>query len=81
MTTDAKIDSIYDLVDDMMHRGDWLALDEQLETLARVAMLPDDEMLAWLTMTLPAKSRLPSRAKLMAKARLQFAASTLVGLE
>jgi hypothetical protein len=60
MNTNQKLDWIFDWTDSLMREGRFGEIDRVLET-----MMPEyheiDELLGWLTATLPAKSKLPSR--------------------
>jgi hypothetical protein len=56
------LDLIYDAADHMMRKGEFAQLDSVLANV-RVSDLSVDILLAILTATLPAKSRLPSRTR------------------
>ena len=64
-----KIDSIWDHVDDLMSAGQWLVLDIDL-MLVEPEDTPTDELLAWITATLPGKRELKQRPELVRSAEL-----------
>lgn len=71
--TDKEIDDIYDLFDFLMKKGKWELLDGMLsEILQRVWRTEIDMLLTYLTATLPAKSKLPSRTKLVNECKRWF---------
>ncbi|MBI3463237.1 MAG: hypothetical protein HY000_09285 [Planctomycetes bacterium] len=84
--TDAALDLIYDSVDEFLRTSEFERLDLILANVA-VAKLSVDILLGILTATLPAKSRLPSRAKLFKcieqelKTRGRYEQGLLIGLE
>jgi hypothetical protein len=84
--TESALDLIYDAADSLMRNGQF----EQLDALiadAPIAFLSVDVLLAILTSTLPARSRLPSRANLFTtveqilKRRGEYEEGLLAGLE
>lgn len=69
--TDAEMDAIYDNIDQRMRDGDFRSLNDILSVLAICARdAGQDKVLAYLTATLPVKSKLRARKKLLAEARL-----------
>jgi hypothetical protein len=67
-STDAELDAAYDAVDDLLRAGDWPAA-EALMLSRPAAAETTDMLLALLTATAPAKSRLPGRAGFLAAVR------------
>ena len=59
---DSALDALYDRVDDLLKTGEFEALNDMLQD-ARVGSLSTDVLLGVLTATLPARSKLPARAK------------------
>jgi len=80
------LDLIYDSVDELMRQGEFQQLDALLAGLP-VAEMSVDVLLGYLTASLPARSRLPSRNALYAKTeqtlkeRGELEAGLLHGLE
>lgn len=69
MTTDKNLDTIYDICDFLMREEMFEMVDDLLElvyyNVTRVYRgFDEDELLGFLTVTLPAKSRLKNREKL-----------------
>jgi hypothetical protein len=61
------LNTIYDEVDTFLLGGDFAAVDTMLRR--SIVDTQDDELLAMLTATLPAKSKLPSRSEYYAAVR------------
>lgn len=85
-STDAALDAIYDLIDDLMRAGRLDTLDGLLACFrARIGYRSTDEILAYLTATLPARSRLHQRQNLVEAAwrvlQSRGQAELLAGLE
>lgn len=78
LNNDNEIDAIYDLFDDMMLAGKF----NEIDLLLRHWMLDDhiDFILAVLTITLPAKTKLPSRQALLEFAVEKFGEEVCGGL-
>lgn len=83
---DAALDVLYDRIDDQLKRKQFGVTDTLLRQ-AKVDLLSPDVILGILTATLPARSKLPSRAKFFAeaeaslKARGEWENGLLAGLE
>lgn len=60
--TDDMLDEVYDVVDNMILKSDFSALNSLIEELV-VKELSADKMLGFLTATLSVKSKLPARIK------------------
>lgn len=83
LITNEEVDYIYNMVDDLCHKAKWEVLNTLLETvifgldlelnnhseIILQYMKEVDYPLSWLTATLPAKSHLPSRVKLLKMCR------------
>lgn len=65
---EALLDLIYDRLDDLLVAGDFDSCDAILAAV-EVARLDPVGMVGFLTITLPARERLPSRAALVTRAR------------
>jgi hypothetical protein len=83
---DSALDALYDRVDDSLKTGQIKTLDEMLRE-AKAGFFSTDILLGLLTATLPARSRLPARARFFAdaeasiKARGEWEDGLLAGLE
>ena len=83
---DAALDVLYDRVDDLLKAKQFPAVDDFLRH-ANVGTLSVDVLLGLLTATLPARSKLPARAKFFGdveasiKTRGQWENGLLAGLE
>ena len=65
-----NIDIIYNEVDRLMHQSDWNYLSHKLSIIADMASdYSLDELLAWATATLPAKTKIKSRPMFIAKCK------------
>ena len=62
--TDSALDLLYDGIDDKLRNGEFEDVDRMLSRLKAV-QLSADMLLGVLTATLPAKTKLPSRKKLL----------------
>jgi hypothetical protein len=82
----AAMDLLYDKSDELMRTGQFEGLDMILQRL-HAGELPVDVLLGLLTATLPAKSRLPSRAEFFTaterilRERGEYEEGLLTGLE
>lgn len=63
------LDVIYFSVDELCHAGEFEKLDKMIGMVS-VNDQSEDQLLAWLTATLPAKSKLPNRAAFYDKVRI-----------
>lgn len=73
MTRNERMDLIYESVEHLMRDGLMRKIDALLQgVLARIGRRDTDDILAYLTATLPVKSRLPSRVKLLDAAARVF---------
>ena len=83
---DAALDVLYDRVDDLLKAKQFTAIDNLLRETT-VASYSVDILLALLTATFPARSKLPARSKFFAdveasiKGRGEWENSLLAGLE
>lgn len=83
---DAALDVLYDRVDGLLRGKQFVAVDDLLQHL-RVNALSVDVLIGLLTSTLPARSKLPSRAKFYSEAeasirqRGEWEEGLLTGLE
>ena len=83
---DAALDVLYDRVDDLLKAKQFALVDDLLRQ-ANVTSLSTDMLLGFLTVTLPAKSKLAARDKFFAdaeasiKTRGEWENSLLAGLE
>jgi hypothetical protein len=65
-----NIDIIYNEVDRFMHQNDWNHLSHKLIVIADMASdYSLDELLAWATATLPAKSKIRNRSMFIEKCK------------
>lgn len=64
MSIDSDLDRVFDRIDAMMRDGKFRLLNELIENI-NAEDLPIDMLLGILTATLPARSKLPARAKLL----------------
>jgi len=76
--TDAALGEVHDMVDALLYAGEWPAVEAILSWCSRRSCTrtiqgwltaPTDKLLALLTATAPAKSRLPGRAAFLAEVR------------
>lgn len=85
-TIDSKLDKIYDKIDEMFKDTNFGLCDLTLETL-NLSLLSTDEMLGYLTATLPASSKLNYRKTFFEsveqelKSRKEYYPELLSGLE
>lgn len=83
---DSALDALYDRIDDLLKTGEFMTLDEMLRQ-ASAGSFSTDILLGVLTATLPARSKLPGRAKFFAeaegsiRARGEWENGLLAGLE
>lgn len=77
---------IYERCDSLMKCGQFAKLDSEIATLD-ITSLDIDLLIGWLTATLPAKSKLPSRGEFFSQVRVeikkrgQWEKGLLTGLE
>lgn len=82
MATDEQIDFVYSEVEGLLQAGDFQILDDFLKWYATGEMSTDeDRYLAFLTASLPAKSKLPSRPAFFKMCQGIFPPDVLQGLE
>ena len=74
------IDGIYDMFD-RWFRADCFGMSDDMIAGCDVDRVPIDILRAYLTATLPAKSKLPSRAAFVERCRAIFGDELLGGLE
>ena len=80
--TDYEIDTIYDYVDFLMKRGRFELLDRILQSVIDPKERDADEILTYLTATLPVKSKLNNRVYLINNLReMNLEPGLLDGLE
>ena len=69
----ANIDDVYDTADYLMKKGSWNTLDIIIGFMADNSQQTNiDILLAWATATLPAKSKIPSRAIFIQKCKQSY---------
>jgi hypothetical protein len=74
---DKKLDAIYDLIDELMLSGNF----DQIDKILSESKINDpDIMLAYLTVTLPAKDKLKSREDYRLRASIILGEELLIGL-
>jgi hypothetical protein len=84
---DACIDEIWDTCCELMVASEFVGVDSMLRIMHQLDRAPVDAMITWLTVTLPAKSKLPSRpdffkrVKEELKRRGEWTEDILTGLE
>lgn len=79
ISIEKKISIIHDVCDIMMKEGLFEDLDKMLY-LCDIFSLSKDEILSWLVGTLPAKSKLPRREYMLARAYSILSKEELIGL-
>lgn len=76
-----EMDDIYEFCDDCFRKGDFRKVDALLEELTpKVQFMPPDVVFCYLTVTLCAQSKLPSRVKFYQEAESIYRPDLLQGL-
>ena len=80
MATDQRLDKLHDSIDYLLRHRQYERLNCDILVVLSFKLADKDELLGWLTATLPAKSQLPARSQIVEAARKVLTDSELDGL-
>ena len=80
MATDQRLDKLHDSIDYLLRHRQYERLNCDILMVLSFKLADKDELLGWLTATLPAKSQLPARSQIVEAARKVLTDSELDGL-